>query len=196
MEMQDVRNKLKRGNQLLFSRDSPCLQELILLISRQKHRTLVKWALDGARGPVKRLKARYPGENRPETAVALCWDWARGRVKMPEAKKALLRVHAMAKELTAPVDIALCHAVGQACAAIHVETHAVGLPFYELTAIVRERGIENCRQAVEEAIAAYTGSLEALAETIDSPPQEWAAFLLDDSRPNKERLLLEKRTKG
>ena len=60
MEMQDVRNKLKRGNQLLFSRDSPCLQELILLISRQKHRTLVKWALDGARGPVKRLKARYP----------------------------------------------------------------------------------------------------------------------------------------
>ncbi|HHX12103.1 MAG TPA: hypothetical protein GX731_04720 [Clostridiales bacterium] len=44
----DVDQKLKRKNQILFSRESQCLQELKSLIEEQKHRTLVLWALDCA----------------------------------------------------------------------------------------------------------------------------------------------------
>ncbi len=192
MELQDVRDKLKRKNAILFSRQSPCLQELIRLISFQKHRTLVMWAFECVREPVRWLKERYPDEDRPETAVALCRAWAAGEVKMPVGKKALLQVHAMAKELTDPAAVALCHAVGQACATVHVETHAVGLAFYELTAIVREYGIEHGAQALEEKIVRYIACLKACGETVDAIPRAWADFLLDDSRPNKERLLLEK----
>ena len=38
---------------------------------------------------------------------------------MPVAKKAILECHAMAKELTDIADIALCHAIGQACSVVH-----------------------------------------------------------------------------
>lgn len=193
MNLDDVSMKLKRKNQILFSRSSPCLQDLLALIGEQKHRTLVMWAFLCVNAPLACLKAKYPQEERPETAVRLCREWAMGRVKMPIAKKALLEAHAVAKELSDPVDIALCHAVGQACATVHVETHAIGLPLYELTAIVRRWGIERCQEAVEEKISRYISCLADCAARIDSEAWEWADFLLRDAGANKEKLLLDKR---
>ncbi len=198
MDLQDVQEKWKRKNKILFSRNSPCLQELLQHIRLQKHRTLVLWAFDCVQEPVRVLKERYPHETRPETAVALCREWARGAIKMPEAKQALLQAHAVAKELRNPADIALCHAVGQACATVHVETHAIGLPIYELTAVALENGIDQparlaqVEKAVAAKIDAYIRRLDACAQTIQAQQGEWAGFLLDDSRPNKEFLAYQK----
>jgi hypothetical protein len=95
----DVEIKLKKGNKILFSRDSQCLQELIELIQLQNHRTLVMWALDCAKVPLKQFEAKYPDECRPRICLELCEDWARGRIKMPIAKRAILDSHAVAKEI-------------------------------------------------------------------------------------------------
>lgn len=111
-------------------------------------------------GSAEVLKRRYPHESRPETAIALYRQWAMGNVKMPVAKRALLQVHAMAKEVQSPVDIALCHAGGQACASVHVETHGIGLAMYELTANVREYGIDQCEQALRHKLSAYLTHLQ------------------------------------
>lgn len=192
MDLTDVRAKMARRNRILFSRESACLQDLLALIRQQTHRTLALWALACAQRPVRLLDERYPGETRPQTALALCREWAKGRVKMPEAKRALLQVHAMAKELTVPADIALCHAVGQACAAVHVETHAIGLPIYELTAIVLEYGMERCEKPLANRLDEYRACLDRCAAQTREGTGEWAAFLLDDSRPNKEWLLYQK----
>lgn len=192
MNLEDVREKYKRKNQVLFDRDSACLQELLRLIRQQKHRTLVMWAFECAEPVVDRLRERYPKDHRPEEALHLCKLWAGGEIKMPEAKRALLQAHAMAKEIDNPADIALCHGVGQACAAVHVETHAIGLVLYELTAIVREVGIDHCETAVAEKIDDYISCLRFWQQEIDREPRQWAAFLLDDSRPNKEQILHEK----
>lgn len=192
MNLDDVRDRCNRGNKILFSRDSPCLQELLCQIRLQTHRTLVLWAFTCVREPVRLLKERYPNDTRPQTAVAMCEDWASGKVKMAVGKKALLEAHAMAKELTNLTDIALCHAVGQACATVHVETHAIGLPIYELTALVREHGIENAQPFVKERISQYLLCLNKCAQTAEETPQRWASFLCDDSRPNKEQLLFER----
>ena len=192
MDLQDVKEKMKRKNKILFSRESACLQELLASIRLQKHTTLVKWALECAKAPLHLLKERYPDETRPETALQLSEAWAKGFIKMPIAKKAILQAHAVAKGLTNPVDIALCHAVGQACATVHVETHAIGLPVYELTAIVLEYGIEECETILENKCKYYLDSLQRWAEKIDAEPLEWAPFLLDSTRPNKEQLLYEK----
>ena len=81
----DVEIKLKKGNKILFSRDSECLQELIKLIQLQKHRTLVMWALDCAKVPLKQFEAKYPDECRPRICLELCEAWARGKIKMPIA---------------------------------------------------------------------------------------------------------------
>lgn len=196
MYIQDIKEKWKRNNKLLLTRESVCLQELLFLIRMQSHKTLALWALECVQSPVAALKVRYPADTRPQTALCLSAQWAAGHVKMPAAKQAILQVHGMGKELSNPADIALCHAVGQACSTVHVETHAIGLPIYELTALVHECGIKDCEAALSEKIAQYISCLNICAEQANSPERQWAAFLLDDTRKNKEQLLWEKTRKA
>jgi len=191
-----IQAKYNRGNQILFSRDSECLQELISLIEKQKHRTLVMWALDCAQEPLKLFESKYPDEIRPRRALELCEAWARGAIKMPEAKKAILDAHAVAKEIDDIECIALVHAIGHAGASVHTETHALGLVFYELTAIVRSIGIDQCGPAIESRIRVYIDRLLFWQTNIEHMDGHWAAFLLDDNRPNKEKSLNDKRKSG
>lgn len=155
----DVEIKLEKGNKLLFSRDSQCLQELIKLIQRQNHRSLVMWALDTAKVPLSQFEAKYPDEKRPRTCLEFCEAWASGQIKMPMAKRAILDSHAVAKEIDDNEYGALCHAIGHAGATVHVETHALGLPIYELTAIVLKYGKDNFAGPVSEKIDYYYNRL-------------------------------------
>jgi len=189
----DVEIKLKKRNKMLFSRDSQCLQALINLIQLQNHRTLVMWALDCAKLTLEHFEAKYPDEQRPRTCLELCETWARGEIKMPIAKRAILDSHAVAKEIDDREYGALCHAIGHAGATVNVETHALGLPIYELTAIVLKCGKDNFPKSVSEKINYYYNRLLYWQENTDNLGLVWADFLLDDTSPNKERLLNEKR---
>ncbi len=175
-------DKYRRKNKILFTQDSECLGDLIDLIVLQKHRTIVMWAFEQAGKCIENLKDRYPDEKRPQEALIICRQWAEGKIKMPEAKKAILNAHAAAKTMKSDAGIALCHAVGQACSAVHVRTHALGLAFYELSAIVFEKGIDRCRDAVERRISEYIIRLKYWEENIDKEKHEWAGFLLDDAK--------------
>lgn len=188
----DVDRKLKNKNALLFSRESECLQGLKLLIEQQRHRTLVMWALECAKVPLMQFEEKYPYEGRPRTALALCEAWSRGEIKMPAAKRAILDAHAVAKEINDRVYGALCHAIGHAGATVHVETHALGLPFYELTAIVLKSGESGYQKQVRGKIDDYCQRLIYWQENIETLDLEWAGFLLDDNRPNKGKCLRKK----
>ncbi len=185
----DVESKLKKKNKILFTRDSESLQELRILITKQKHRTLVMWALDCATVPLAQFERVYPQELRPRKALELAEAWARGKIKMPAAKRAILDAHAAAKEIDDVVCAALCHAIGHAAATVHVETHALGLPFYELTALVLNYGKENYQQPVRDRINEYVQRLLYWQENIEQVDLEWAGFLQENNRPNKEYLL-------
>lgn len=189
----DVEIKLKKRNKILFSRNSECLQDLIKLIELQNHRTLVMWAFDCAKVTLEQFRAKYPNEHRPRICLELCNDWARGKIKMPTAKCAILDSHAVAKEINDIEYGALCHGIGHAGATVHVETHALGLVFYELTAIILKYGKYNYNEPVQDKINYYYNRLLYWQENIDKHNLDWADFLKDDSRPNKERLLNEKR---
>ncbi len=181
----DVEIKLNKRNKILFSRDSQCLQELIELIQLQNHRTLVMWALDCAKVPLKQFETKYPDERRPRIYLELCEDWTRGRIKMPVEKRAILDSHTVAKEIVDREYGALCHAIGHAGATVHVETHASGLPIYELTAIVLKYGKDNFQKPVSKKINYYRSRLLYWQENTDKLRLDWADFLLDDARPNK-----------
>lgn len=189
----DVEIKFKKRNKMLFSRDSECLQELIKLVQFQNHRTLVMWALDCAKLPLEKFEEKYPNELRPRICLELCESWARGKIKMPEAKRVILNSHAVAKEIDDEHCIALCHAIGHAGATVHVETHAIGLVIYELTSIVLKYGKDDFQKPVSEKIDYYYNRLLYWQENTDKLGLEWAKFLLDDTRPNKEKLLSEKK---
>ena len=174
----DVEIKIKKRNKILFSRDSRCLQELIKLIQLQNHRTMVMWALDCAKLPLEQFEAKYPDERRPRICLELCEAWARGKIKMPAAKKAILNSHAVAKEINDSEYGALCHAIGHAGATVHVGTHALGLPMYELTSIVLRYGKDNFLIPVSEKINYYYKRLLYWQENTDKLKLDWADFLL------------------
>lgn len=189
----DVEIKIKKKNKILFSRDSQCLQELLELIQLQSHRTLVMWALDCPKMTLMQFEAKYPNEQRPKTCLDLCEAWARGKIKMPIAKRAILDSHAAAKEINDDEYGALCHAIGHAGATVHVETHAIGLPMYELTSIVLKYGKNDFYKPVIEKTEYYKERLLYWRENTDKLKLDWADFLLDDSRPNKEKVLWEEK---
>ena len=176
--------KAMKKNKLLFSRESECLQELKTLIEQQKHRTLVMWALYCAKAPLTQFENKYPLELRPRKALKLCEDWSRGKIKMPAAKRAILDAHKVALEIDDNVYGALCHAIGHAGATVHVKTHALGLVFYELTAIVLSKGKDSFNLAVEQKISFYYERLLYWQENTDKLDILWAKFL-EDQYENK-----------
>ena len=173
----EVKAKAKRKNQILFSKDSVLLDELRKLIEQANRRVLVLWALELAEESARVLSEKYPEDHRPREAIAASRAWAAGEIKMPIAKRAILDCHAMAKELGSPADIARCHAVGQACSVVHTTGHALGYPMYELTAIVLEQGLDDCRELIEHRVRYYEQRLHDWAEHEKSCCQDWASFL-------------------
>lgn len=177
MWLAEVSAKAKRHNQILFSKESLLLDSLRHLTDQANRRVLILWALELAEETVLQLTERYPEDPRPWETIAASRAWAAGEIKMPLAKRAILNCHAMAKELTDPADVARCHAVGQACSVVHTAGHALGYPMYELTAIVLEHGLENCRDAVEQRVMYYEQRLRYWMEYEKTCQQNWAGFL-------------------
>lgn len=179
---------------ILFNRESYCLQSLLSLIEKQKHRTLVLWALEYAEELANKFETKYPNEYRPREAVNACRAWSRGEIKMPIAKKAIHAAHNVATEISD--DIIYCsiaRAIGQAVATVHVETHAIGGAFYALTALTYEIGQNNAQAAVEKECNRLYERLQYWEANVDTIQMSWAEFLLKDNMPNKEKLLREKK---
>ena len=177
MWLAEVKAKAKRHNQILFSKESALLDDLRHLIGQANRRAMVLWALELAEETAQKLEEKYPEDHRLREAIAASRAWAAGEIKMPIAKQSILNCHAMAKELTDSADIARCHAVGQACSVVHTAGHALGYPMYELTAIVLEQGLDDCRDAVEHRVRYYEQRLHYWAEHEKSCSQNWASFL-------------------
>ena len=176
--LDEVRIRLKKRNQVLFAKDTEYLQDLAMLFRGQNHKTMVLWALDLAAESVARLEEKYPDETRPREALEAARAWAAGKIKMRLAQRKILDCHAFAKEIDSKEDIALCHAVGQACAVVHTAGHAMGYPMYELSAIVYRLGIEDCAEAVEQRRQEYINKLFYWNEHVCDYEGEWADFML------------------
>ena len=185
MWLSEVRAKAKRHNQILFSKESSLLDNLCHLIDQANRRTLVLWSLELAEETAQKLAEetaqklaeKYPEDHRPREAIGASRAWAAGEIKMPIVKQAILNCHSMAKELTDPADIARCHAVGQACSVVHTTGHALGYPMYELTAIVLEQGLDDCRNTVEQRVMHYAQRLRYWMEFEKNCRLNWASFL-------------------
>lgn len=174
----EVHSKLNRHNQVLFTKNSEYLQDLLLLFQEQNHRVMVLWAFDFAAETVAKLEEKYSNEWRPREALEASRDWASGKIKMRLAQQKILSCHAFAKEIACKEDIAMCHAIGQACAVVHTTGHAIGYPVYDLTAIVYEHGIENCSKIIEARKQEYIDRLLYWHEHMNEYKGEWAKFML------------------
>ncbi|MBK5211844.1 MAG: hypothetical protein JJE36_06010 [Coriobacteriia bacterium] len=174
---------------LLFSRKSECIQPLRSLIEKQTHRTLVMWTLDCAPRILAIFEDAYPDDFRPRTALDMATAWSRGAIKMSVAKKAILSAHNAATDAEEnPAAQAAARACGHAAATVHVETHALGLVFYGLTAFVYATGTQDTDEIVTKELAWFYNRLLHWEANTGSVTTPWADFLLKEA-PNKERLL-------
>lgn len=172
-----VRARMRRGNRILFAPDDALLADLACRVAAQPRRAQVLWALTLADETAAALAQRYPEQSAPRDAVAATWQWARGGIKMPVAKREILRCHALARVWTDDADIALCHAVGQACGVVHAAGHAMGYPVYDLTALVRRCGADDWRPLVEARVRRYEALVAESASRALRDPGPWAPFL-------------------
>ena len=175
MDLSDAESRYERGNAILFTRDSPCLSALRRTLEFSDRRTVALWGLERARRTAEELRRRHPDDPRPMLAVEASTRWCRGEIRMPEAKRAILDVHAMAREMDSPADSALCHAVGQGCSCVHTPKHAMGLPVYELTAAFLEGGTGRVGVVAWKATS-YLVDLKRIGE-MDKEDMPWAPFM-------------------
>lgn len=182
---------------LLFSRESECVQPLRSLVEQQNHKTLVLWALDCSPRFLEIFEKDFPNEPRPRELIGIAWQWARGEIKMPAAKKAIHAAHNAAKEAEGyPAAQAAARAVGHAAATIHVETHALGIVFYGLTALVYAESPDDTDAFVQKECDWFYDRLKYWEANYSNVDMTWAPFLTDESAPNKEALLRAKTEKS
>ena len=174
----EVSGKLKKKNQILFSKNAEYMQDLLMLFEAQSHRCMALWAFDFAAESIERLEEKYPEEKRPREALEAVKDWASGKIKMRAAQRKILDCHAFTKEIENKEDIAICHSIGQACAVVHTAGHAIGYPMYDLTAIVYQYGIENCKDAIERRKQEYIEKIIYWNEHLCDYQGTWADFML------------------
>lgn len=148
-------SRIKRKRQILFDRDDDIMIELSMIINDMSKEAVVSWAIEMAEESKRILATRYPFDDRPKRAIELTKLWAKGELKMPFVKGAIIDCHAMAKDLDSLSDIARCHAIGQACSVMHTKRHAIGYPLYDLTALIRDNGTDDCDTLIKRRVAHY-----------------------------------------
>lgn len=90
----------------------------------QDHGSLALWAADCAEHVLPRFEEERPGDDRPRKAVEAGRAWARGGMKMGEARAAAFAAHAAAREADRAEVQAAARAAGHAAATAHVAAHA------------------------------------------------------------------------
>jgi len=179
---------------LLVKRESECLQPIRLLIEKQKHRTLVRWTIDCAEEVIPIFEEKFPQDKRPREALDAAIAWAHGMIKMPIAKKAAHATHNAATAVNGknPAACAAARAMGHVIGTIHVETHAMGFVMYAITAFVYSANQDNKDEVIAKKTKWLYDRLVYWEKNIDKEKTEWASFLLNDTKPNKEALRRQK----
>lgn len=102
-------------------------------LSKEHHRLLMAWAIDCAEHVLPLLK--HDIDERLTHALATAKAWEKGETTVGEAQKAAWGAHAVAREASSPVAIAIARAVGHAVATAHMADHSLGPTYYALKAV-------------------------------------------------------------
>lgn len=135
------------------------------------HQLLALWAALCAEHVLDLFEAAQPDDPRPRQAIEQARAWARGEVKMMEARAAGGHAMGAARELRgAPRNAA--YAAGQAGAVAHVAAHELGAAAYAIRAACA---------AAPQGDGAAAGRLECRWQR-DQLPDPIRELVLDDQR--------------
>ena len=91
----------------------------------EDHRSQALSAADCAERVLALFEGQYPGDDRPRKAIEAARAWARGEIRVSEARAAALEAHAAARAASAhPAAVAAARSAGHAAATAHTAGHA------------------------------------------------------------------------
>lgn len=174
---EDVYDCKRRKNEIWFRKTNELIEDLHDALGYKSHKAIVLWSLSMANEVRNKLSHQMFSDKRTQIVIDNATDWAFGRGAMKYARKAILECHGMCKENgTSEIDSLYLHAIGQACSTVHTPKHVLGLPMYELTAIAKIYGIENCKDAILERKEFYIKKMEFCETQVDTYAN-WAHFM-------------------
>ena len=97
------------------------------------HQLLALWAAACAEHVLHLFESVQPADPRPRQAIEQTRAWARGEIKMSQARAAAGAANAAARELSGAARHA-AYAAGQAAAVAHVAAHELGAAAYAIKA--------------------------------------------------------------
>ena len=97
------------------------------------HQLLALWAASCAEHVLHYFESARPGDPRPRQAIEQARAWARGEIKMSQARAAGGHAMAAARDLSGPARHA-AYAAGQAAVVAHVAAHELGAAAYAIKA--------------------------------------------------------------
>jgi thymidine phosphorylase len=135
------------------------------------HQLLALWAASCAEHVLDLFESAQPEDPRPRQAIEHARAWARGEVKMTEARAAGGHAMAAARDLRGAARHA-AYAAGQAGAVAHVAAHELGAAAYAIKA---------ARAGAPEGEDERAGRLECQWQR-DQLPEAIRELVLDDQR--------------
>ena len=102
-------------------------------LTDRDHHLLALWAADCAEHVLHHFEAARSDDDRPRRAIGLARAWARGEVRMMEARAGAGHAMGAARELSGAARHA-AYAAGQAAAVAHVAAHELGAAAYAIRA--------------------------------------------------------------
>jgi hypothetical protein len=104
-------------------------------MDRQDHGSLALWAADCAEHVLPYFEEKYPEDERPRIAIEATRAWARGEIRVGEARAAGVTAHAAARGADEGVARAAARAAGQAAGTTHMTGHAPHVAAYAAKAV-------------------------------------------------------------
>ncbi len=155
---------MPKARKMLSDWKAPYIQSLMKLIEKQSKVTLAHWSVDYSERVILPLWNKYyPDDQRPQDALNAAWEWLSGKIKLPQAKTAILECHTAAREADGnPIAQAAARSIGQCASTIHSARHCIGLAFYGALAIAYDRlGTDASWAQIEQCAAEECGYMEA-----------------------------------
>jgi immunity protein 5 of polymorphic toxin system len=143
-------------------------------LSDADHRLLALWAAVCAEHVVHHFERVAHGDDRPHEAIAAARAWARGEMRMMDAKRLAGASNAAAREVDGAARLAAL-AAGQAAVVAHVAAHDLGAAAYAIRA---------ARAAADPDHADAAASAECRWQRAQLPPEVRDLVIDDQARRN------------
>ncbi|MFW9865103.1 MAG: putative immunity protein [Candidatus Thorarchaeota archaeon] len=102
-------------------------------LTLEQHQQLIRWACSCAKHVLPLFGEKI--DKRLINALIVAKEWENSHASVEDARKASVDAHAIARESSNPISIAIARSIGHAIATAHMADHSLGAALYALKAV-------------------------------------------------------------